>query len=125
MILEVPAAAFHNMIMLCFSEGGGGMKGPGETWGCPTQSALREGLLYLIQHIPKQRRLITFSVNRHGLTRLEKRSRDTNQGQRENSQFVLFITAETLTYSFDQQTDMVTLDRPAVHGGTGVDPLDN
>lgn len=29
------------------------------------------------------------------------------------------------TYSFDQQTDMVTLDRPAVHGGTGVDPLHN
>ena len=29
------------------------------------------------------------------------------------------------THSFDQQTDVVTLDRPAVHGGTGVDPLHN
>lgn len=28
-----------------------------------TQSALREGLLYLFQHIPQQWRLITFSVN--------------------------------------------------------------
>lgn len=30
-----------------------------------------------------------------------------------------------LTYCFDQQTDMVTLNGPAVHGGTGVDPLHN
>lgn len=26
-ILEVPAAVFHNMIMLCFSKGGGGWRG--------------------------------------------------------------------------------------------------
>ena len=32
---------------------------------------------------------------------------------------------EEVTYNFDQQTDVVTLDRPAVHGGTGVDPLHN
>lgn len=44
-------------------EGGGG--------GCCTQSALREGLLDLIQHIPKQRRLIAFSINGHRLSRLE------------------------------------------------------
>lgn len=72
------------------------MEGSGAPWGCRTQSALREGLLDLIQHIPKQRRLVTFSVNGNCLSR-----------------------------SFDQQTDMVALDRPAVHGGTGVDPLHN
>lgn len=30
-----------------------------------------------------------------------------------------------LTHSFNQQTDMVTLDRPAVHRGAGVDPLND
>lgn len=45
------------------------------------QSALREGLLDLIQHIPKQRWLVTFSVDGH-----------------------------RLISSFDQQTDVVTLD---------------
>ncbi len=29
------------------------------------------------------------------------------------------------THGFDQQTDVVTLDRLAVHGGTGVNPLYN
>ncbi len=29
------------------------------------------------------------------------------------------------THGFDQQTDVVTLDRPAVHGGAGVNPLHN
>ncbi len=32
-ILEVPAAVFRNMIMLCFSEGGGGREGSGGTLG--------------------------------------------------------------------------------------------
>lgn len=67
-IQKVPAAVFCNMIMLCFREGGGWHGG---VLGTLTQSALREGLLDLIQHIPKQRRLITFSINGHGLTRLE------------------------------------------------------
>lgn len=46
------------------------MEGSRAPWGCRTQSALREGLLDLIQHIPEQRRLVTFSVNGHRLTRL-------------------------------------------------------
>lgn len=76
---------FRNMIKLCFSEGGGGgvegSRGGGAPWGCHTQSALREGLLDLIQHIPKQRRLVTFSVNGHCLTRLRERERtNPNQG---------------------------------------------
>lgn len=97
-------------------EGGGG--------GSCTQSALREGLLDLIQHIPKQRRLIAFRINGHGLTRLEMRGKkkaklDTRFLQKPSG----FKTV--LTHSFDQQTDVVTLDRPAVHGGTGVDPFHN
>lgn len=102
------------------------MEGSGASWSCQTQSALREGLLDLIQHIPKQCWLVTFSVNAHGLTRLRK-----IKGV--NSLFYIFNwykyfkeqKTRKLTYSFDQQTDMVTLDRPAVHGGTGVDPLYN
>lgn len=46
------------------------MEGSWAPWVCRTQSALREGLLDLIQHIPEQRRLVTFSVNGHRLTRL-------------------------------------------------------
>lgn len=46
--------------------------GGGQGGGSCTQSALREGLLDLIQHIPKQRRLIAFSINGHGVTRLER-----------------------------------------------------
>lgn len=49
----------------------GGLVVVGGGGGCCTQSALREGLLDLIQHIPKQRRLIAFSVDGHRLTRLE------------------------------------------------------
>lgn len=78
----MPASVFCNMIMFCFSVVvvvGGGMEWSGESWGYQTQSALREGLLDLIQHIPKQRRLITFSVNGHGLSRLgEKRVEGDN-----------------------------------------------
>lgn len=77
-ILEVPVAVFRNVIMLCFSEGGAGWSGGvegGAPFGCQTQSALREGLLDLIQHIPKQRWLVTFSVNGHGLSRLGERGR--------------------------------------------------
>lgn len=81
-IQGMPAAVFCNTIMVCFGERRwGGLEGSGVPWGFQTQSALREGLLDLVQHIPKQRRLITFSVNGHRLTR-----------------------------SFDKQTDMVTLD---------------
>ena len=29
------------------------------------------------------------------------------------------------THRFNQQTDMVTLNGPAVHGSTGIDPLHN
>lgn len=80
-ILEVPVAVFRNVIMLCFSEGGAGWSGRvegggGAPFGCQTQSALREGLLDLIQHIPKQRWLVTFSVNGHSLTRLGERGRE-------------------------------------------------
>lgn len=46
------------------------MEGSRAPWGCRTQSARTEGLLDLIQHIPEQRRLVTFSVNGHRLTRL-------------------------------------------------------
>ena len=62
-VMEVPASVFHNMIILCFSKGEVGGRGLGAPRGCQTQSALREGLLDLIQHIPKQRRLVTFSVD--------------------------------------------------------------
>lgn len=97
---------------------GGGGGGGG---GCCTRSALREGLLDLIQHIPKQRRLVAFSVNGHRLPRLEVT---------ENMELDAVFTENTristpFTHSFDQQTDMVTLDGPAVHGGAGVDPFHN
>lgn len=46
--------------------------GQGRPGAVGTQSALREGLLDLIQHIPKQRRLVTFSVDGHRLTRLRE-----------------------------------------------------
>lgn len=52
------------------------MEGSRAPWGCRTQSALTEGLLDLIQHIPEQRRLVTFSVNGHRLTRLGGGGRD-------------------------------------------------
>lgn len=52
------------------------MEGSWAPWGGRTQSALREGLLDLIQHIPKQRRLVTFSVNGHRLTRLGARGKE-------------------------------------------------
>lgn len=77
-MLEVPAAVFCSMIMLCFGEGVGSMERSGAPWGCQTQSALRKGLLDLIQHIPKQRLLITFSVNGHCLTRLGKRNQQSS-----------------------------------------------
>lgn len=113
------------------------MEGSGAPWGCRTQSALREGLLDLIQHIPKQRRLVTFSVNGHGLTGLGGggKQREKNQGhdlkvhknwlRKYQSQRIMREKFHWFTHSFDQQTDVVTLDRPAVHGGTGVDPLHN
>lgn len=53
----------------------------GAPWSCQTQSALREGLLDLIQHIPKQRRLVTFSVNGHCLTRLGERGESKEQAK--------------------------------------------
>lgn len=67
---------FCDVIMLCFSDGVGGVEGSvgvGAPRGSQTQSALRKGLLDLIQHIPKQCWLITLCVNGHGLTRLENK----------------------------------------------------
>lgn len=77
-IQKVQAAVFCNMIMLCF-RGGGECVWHGGVLGTLTQSALREGLLDLIQHIPKQRRLIALSINGHGLTRLEGKKRTKTQ----------------------------------------------
>lgn len=61
--LDVPAAVY--MIMSFF------YPEMTEVWGGQglTQSALRKGLLDLVQHIPKQHRLVTFSVNGYRLTR--------------------------------------------------------
>lgn len=74
-----------------------GVQGVSEQRGVSqTQSAFREGLLDLIQHIPQQRWLVALGVN-----------------------------GDRLIGGFDQQTDVVTLDRPAVHGGAGVNPLHN
>lgn len=73
------------------------MEWSGESWGCQTQSALREGLLDLIQHIPKQRRLVTFSVNGYGLARLA----ENKEVERDKIEITfLFINGATFHYGY-------------------------
>lgn len=71
----------RNMIMLCFSKGGQGrrrsQRGHGHPGGCRTQSALGEGLLDLVQHVPQQRRLVTLGVDGHRLSGLQVRDKSS------------------------------------------------
>lgn len=64
-------------------------RGRGHPGAVGHQSALREGLLDLVQHIPKQRRLVTFSVNGNCLIRLKGRGERKEKLQPES--FVVFL----------------------------------
>lgn len=75
------------------------MEWSGESWGCQTQSALSEGLLDLIQHIPKKRRLVTFSLNGYCLTRLgEKTKREVERDIKVTTCKIIFYHLQLVQY---------------------------